>query len=114
MSIRWQERRPRIGAPEHLCQAPEGPTRFTGRVTRLRGDGPPPVVATPENLIGPRQAEESLREGEEGFRQLTENIRDIFWMTDIADSPDALHQPRLRRNLGANLPEPLRKTALLD
>ena len=27
--------------------------------------------------------EEPFHDGDQGFRQLTENIRDIFWMTDI-------------------------------
>jgi PAS domain S-box-containing protein/putative nucleotidyltransferase with HDIG domain len=33
-----------------------------------------------------REAEEALRESEERFRQLTENIQEVFWMTDLERS----------------------------
>jgi PAS domain-containing protein len=31
-----------------------------------------------------KQAEESLRESQERFRQLAENIREVFWLSDPA------------------------------
>ena len=34
-----------------------------------------------------------LRESEERFRQLAENIQEVFWMTDPTKNADALHQP---------------------
>ena len=50
-----------------------------------------------------RQAEEALRASEEKFRQLAENIREVFWMMDAAGDRDALCQPRLRTDLGQDL-----------
>jgi len=35
-----------------------------------------------KEMIGREQVEESLLESEERFRQLTENIHEVFWMTD--------------------------------
>ena len=60
-----------------------------------------------------RRAEEALRETEERFRQLAENIHEIYWMMDARERSDDLHQSRLRRGLRADAPEPLRRTALL-
>ena len=38
------------------------------------------------DITEPRQAEEALRSGEEKFRQLAENIREVFWMMNAAAS----------------------------
>jgi len=35
-----------------------------------------------KEIAGRKQVEESLRESEERFRQLAENIREVFWVTD--------------------------------
>ena len=40
-----------------------------------------------------KQAEEALRRSEEKFRQLAENIREVFWMTTSGGQRNALHQP---------------------
>lgn len=41
------------------------------------------VVALEKILTAPKKAEANLKEVEERFRQLTENLEEIFWMTSI-------------------------------
>jgi PAS domain S-box-containing protein len=38
--------------------------------------------ALTDEVLHRKAAEEALRSSEENFRQITENIRDVFWMTD--------------------------------
>ena len=42
------------------------------------------IVATVRDITARREAERSLRESEERFRQFAENIHEVFWMTDPA------------------------------
>lgn len=46
-----------------------------GRLTR--------VIGIMWDISARKQAEENLREKEERFRQLAENIQEVFWMTDV-------------------------------
>ncbi len=55
-----------------------------------------------------RASEIALRESEERFRQVAENIQDVFWLTDLANTADRLCQPGLRKDLGAELRGALR------
>jgi len=47
-----------------------------GRITRVTG--------IMWDITARKRAEETLRENEERFRQLAENIQEVFWMTDAA------------------------------
>jgi two-component system cell cycle sensor histidine kinase/response regulator CckA len=47
-----------------------------GRITR--------VIGIMWDVTPRKRAEEVLRENEERFRQLAENIQEVFWMTDVA------------------------------
>jgi PAS domain S-box-containing protein len=40
------------------------------------------IMAVVADITARKQAEEALRESEERFRQMAENIREVFWMTD--------------------------------
>jgi len=69
----------------YACHAPDRQRWFIGRVTRLRDNGPPRVVVSHRDATGRMQAEEALRDSEGRFRQLAENIRDVFFMTDVQE-----------------------------
>ena len=47
-----------------------------------------------------QQAEKKLRESEELFRQLAENIRDVFWLRDVAESRVIYVSPEVQSFMG--------------
>lgn len=67
---------------EYPCHSPQEQRWFVVRVTRFDGDGTLRVVVAHENISERRQAEEALQESEERFRQLAENIQEVFWISD--------------------------------
>ena len=42
------------------------------------------LVCVARDITARKQAEQILRDSEERFRQLADNIREVFWMTDVA------------------------------
>ncbi|KQQ96735.1 response regulator [Massilia sp. Leaf139] len=70
---------------------------LTGRADKIRGleGGADNYLAAPieadelianvNALLRMRQTQDALREGEERFRQLTDNIEDVFWMFSVPD-----------------------------
>lgn len=69
---------------EYPCHSPQEQRWFTLRVTRFGGDGPVRVVVAHENITQRKQAENAMRESNEKFHQLANNITDVFWVR----SPD--------------------------
>ncbi len=60
-----------------------------------------------------RRGEEAVRETEERFRQLAENIHEIYWMMDAQDGRIVYISPGYEEVSGRTAPESLRTTALL-
>lgn len=69
---------------EYPCHSPHEQRWFVVRVTRFGGDGSLRVVVAHENITERKQAENALRDSEERFRQLAENIHEVFWISDAA------------------------------
>jgi PAS domain S-box-containing protein len=67
---------------EYPCHRSKERRWFVVRVTRFASDGPVRVVVAHENITERMLAEDSLRRSEERFRELAENINEVFWITD--------------------------------
>jgi PAS domain S-box-containing protein len=65
---------------EYPCHATSGQRWFLGRATRFFSNGIPRVAIEHINITERKLAELALRNSEEKFRQLAENIREVFWM----------------------------------
>lgn len=63
-----------------------------GKVVRLRGSF--------QDITSLRQAEDSLREREELFRQMAENIREVFWIWDFTENRYLYVSPAFERVCG--------------
>ena len=61
-----------------------------------------------------KQAEQALQTSEEKFRQLAENIREVFWMMPPAAQRDTLCQPGIRTGLGQDPRQHLPESDVLD
>jgi len=68
---------------EYPCHSPREQRWFVVRVTQFGGEGPVRVVVAHENITERKLAEDALRESEERFRQIAENIHEVFWISDI-------------------------------
>ncbi|MEO8754332.1 MAG: EAL domain-containing protein [Casimicrobiaceae bacterium] len=70
---------------EYACGSTAGQRWFLLKVTPLADDDlPRGAVVMHLDVTAQRQAEESLRVSELRFRQMAENIREVFWLTDPA------------------------------
>jgi diguanylate cyclase (GGDEF)-like protein/PAS domain S-box-containing protein len=75
---------------EYPCHSPTEQRWFLLIVRPLAGDRPNGAVVMHLDVTAERQTEESLRASESLFRQLAENIRDVFFLVD-ADSDRTLY-----------------------
>jgi PAS domain S-box-containing protein len=67
---------------------------------------PPELIANVRALLRVRHAENALRESEERFRQMAENIEDVFWMLDPATDELLYVSPSYHRLWGRNAVAP--------
>lgn len=70
---------------EYPCHSPERERWFLMSVTPLIRDRPRGAVVMHFDVTAERQAGDSLRESEGRFRQIAENIRDVFFLDNAAD-----------------------------
>jgi diguanylate cyclase (GGDEF)-like protein/PAS domain S-box-containing protein len=69
---------------EYACHSPSERHWFLMLVTRLSEDQPKGVVVMHMDVTTERLSIESLHESESRFRQMAENIRDVFFLRDVA------------------------------
>jgi diguanylate cyclase (GGDEF)-like protein/PAS domain S-box-containing protein len=69
---------------EYACHSPSHETWFLLMVTPLDHGQPHGAVVMHLDVTAERQAKEGLRMSELRFRQIAENIREVFWLTDPA------------------------------
>ncbi len=69
---------------EYPCHNAQEQRWFVVRVTQFGGEGRVRVVVAHENVTERKLAEDALRESEERFRQIAENIQEVFFIRDIA------------------------------
>jgi PAS domain S-box-containing protein len=69
---------------EYACHAPDRQRWFIGRATRFLSNRLPRVLIEHINITELKQIEQALVKSEEKFRQLAENIREVFWMMSPA------------------------------
>jgi PAS domain S-box-containing protein len=70
---------------EHRIIRPDGAIRWLackGRVVRDQAGKPFRMLGTVQDTTDKKRAIEALRESQERFQQLAENIREVFWMTN--------------------------------
>lgn len=65
---------------EYPCHCPSEQRWFIARITRFFGNGRPRILVEHINISERKQAEQNLCSSEEKFRQLAENIHEVFWM----------------------------------
>ena len=68
---------------EYPCHSPAEQRWFLLTVTPLAGDGPNGAVVMHLDVTAQRQAEQSLRISESRFRQMADNISEVFFLQDL-------------------------------
>jgi len=67
---------------EHPCHSPSERRWFLSTVTPLTEERPSGAIVVRRDVTAEKLANESLHASELRFRQMAENIREIFWLTD--------------------------------
>jgi two-component system cell cycle sensor histidine kinase/response regulator CckA len=98
----------RVGRVSYELAVPDG---YPGKAPRqfavtyqpgVDGQGKPVVVVVIVDITDRKQAEDSLRQSEERFRQVVENIHEVFWMTDVEKNRILYISPGYEKVWGAS------------
>ncbi|MBK8003870.1 MAG: PAS domain S-box protein [Gemmatimonadetes bacterium] len=95
----------RTGVPAEMeLELPlaDGPRAFNVRLVPEAGDDGAiaSVLAVVRDVTAQKQAEAALRASEQRFRQVTENIGEVFWLTDAAKTEMIYASPAYERVFG--------------
>lgn len=71
---------------EYACHSPQSKRWFLLTVTPLAGGNHSGAVVMHTNVTAQREVNEQLRASESRFRQMAENIRDVFFLRDANDN----------------------------
>ncbi|PZR75888.1 MAG: hypothetical protein DLM73_04115 [Chthoniobacterales bacterium] len=88
---------------EYRIFLPDGRIKFVAerwKIFRDEQGTPVRAVGTCQDITERRQAEEALRESEERFRQLTENIDEIFMLRDVGSTRTIYMSPAYEKIWG--------------
>jgi PAS domain S-box-containing protein len=88
---------------EYPCHSPSEQRWFIARITRFFGNGRPRILLEHINITQRKQAEEDLRAGEEKFRQLAENIHEVFFVMSPAGAEVIYVSPAFEQIWGRTL-----------
>lgn len=69
--------------------------------------GPVRVIGATQDITDRKRAERALAESEERFRQLAENVREVFWVEDLDNAKILYVSPALQRLWGVDPSEML-------
>ncbi|MGD1071863.1 MAG: PAS domain S-box protein [Bryobacteraceae bacterium] len=88
---------------EYPCHSPTEQRWFIARVTRFFGNGLPRILVEHINITERRRAEQNLRHSEEKFRQLAENVREVFFVMSPAGADTIYISPAYEEVWGRTL-----------
>lgn len=74
--------------------------RLSLSLLRDAGGSPSGVIGYASDITEAKRAEEALRESEDRFRQIADNIQDVFWMTDVGQTRILYVNPAYERIWG--------------
>jgi PAS domain-containing protein len=89
---------------EYPCHTPTEQSWFLMTVMPLPGNPPQGAVVMHVNVTAERQAEEKLRISESRFRQMAENIRDVFFLIDAQSGRMLYISPAYEETWGRSNP----------
>ena len=87
---------------EYPCHSDHEQCWFVVRITPFSGSGPKRVIIAHENVTARKIQEEALRASEERFRQIAENIHEVFWMVNPSDGRVLYVSPAYEQLWGAS------------
>jgi PAS domain S-box-containing protein len=85
---------------EYSCRGPDKQSWYIVRFTRFLNNGVPRIVAAHTDISELKQSARALAESEEKFRQLAENVREIFFVLSATTGETLYVSPAFERVWG--------------